>query len=449
MRTRHRTPSIFNLSMVDVLCCALGCVILLWLLNLKDAKQRALAVGETTDRLKMAQSTLDLTAANLKNTSAERDALTRRAELAEKERDRLRQELQSATAESATQVKELTALRTDYSSANDRLMKLTKDRTAIQKEKSDATDRLAELSALIRDKDSMAKRTSVRVQDLAERLRDEEARIKKLQADLESYRAKLSVAEAKADKLETESGARMKGLTAAEKNLTQLQMENRTLADQAARARGALENRFEGIALTGQRVVFLIDMSGSMELVDEKTPDANKWPGVRDTLAKIMKSLPDLEKFQVIIFSDKTSFLLGDDSRWINYDPKSSVEQISLKMSAIKPQGATNMHDAFEAAFRFRATGLDTIYVLSDGLPNMGPGLTNEQANNLKEEERSDVLSKFIRKLLKTDWNRPIAGRPRVKINTVGFFYESPDVGAFLWALARENDGSFVGMSKP
>ena len=25
----------------------------------------------------------------------------------------------------------------------------------------------------------------------------------------------------------------------------------------------------------------------------------------------------------------------------------------------------------------------------------------------------------------------------------------NPDVGAFLWALSRENDGSFVGMSKP
>jgi hypothetical protein len=36
-----------------------------------------------------------------------------------------------------------------------------------------------------------------------------------------------------------------------------------------------------------------------------------------------------------------------------------------------------------------------------------------------------------------------------VKINTIGFFYESPDLGSFLWALARENDGSFVGMSKP
>jgi hypothetical protein len=36
-----------------------------------------------------------------------------------------------------------------------------------------------------------------------------------------------------------------------------------------------------------------------------------------------------------------------------------------------------------------------------------------------------------------------------VRINTIGFFYESPDLGAFLWALARENEGSFVGMSKP
>ena len=40
MRVRHRIPSIFNLSMVDVLCCALGCVILLWLLNLRQGERR-------------------------------------------------------------------------------------------------------------------------------------------------------------------------------------------------------------------------------------------------------------------------------------------------------------------------------------------------------------------------------------------------------------------------
>ncbi len=51
MRTRHRIPSIFNLSMVDVLCCALGCMILLWLLNLRKAKQKALQAGQSDEQV--------------------------------------------------------------------------------------------------------------------------------------------------------------------------------------------------------------------------------------------------------------------------------------------------------------------------------------------------------------------------------------------------------------
>src|SRR6516162_3655015 len=51
MAPRHRIPTIFNLSMVDVLCCALGCVILLWLLNLREAKQRAVAAGQADEQV--------------------------------------------------------------------------------------------------------------------------------------------------------------------------------------------------------------------------------------------------------------------------------------------------------------------------------------------------------------------------------------------------------------
>jgi hypothetical protein len=124
------------------------------------------------------------------------------------------------------------------------------------------------------------------------------------------------------------------------------------------------------------------------------------------------------------------------------------VEQAFKALAATKPKGGTDMYIALEAAFRYRVIGLDTIYLLSDGLPNMGEGLP-ESARGLSEVQRGEILGKHIRKTLKTDWNRELAGRSRVRINTIGFFYESPDVGAFLWALARENDGSFVGMSKP
>jgi hypothetical protein len=74
--------------------------------------------------------------------------------------------------------------------------------------------------------------------------------------------------------------------------------------------------------------------------------------------------------------------------------------------------------------------------------------LTDEEARTLKETDQAERLGRTIRRKLQTDWNRD-AGRGRVRINAIGFFFESPDVGAFLWALARENDGSFVGMSRP
>src|SRR5207253_9506507 len=59
MYTRHRVPTIFNLSMVDVLCCALGCVILLWLINFRDAKRRSEAASETGKRLAETRAVLD------------------------------------------------------------------------------------------------------------------------------------------------------------------------------------------------------------------------------------------------------------------------------------------------------------------------------------------------------------------------------------------------------
>jgi hypothetical protein len=105
------------------------------------------------------------------------------------------------------------------------------------------------------------------------------------------------------------------------------------------------------------------------------------------------------------------------------------------------------MHAVFAEAFRYREAALDTIYVLSDGLPNAGEGLP-AGADKMSENERTTILSKHLRAKLKNDWNRPLATQKRVRINSIGYFFESPDVGAFLWALSREHDGSFVGMSK-
>jgi hypothetical protein len=442
MQIRHRIPTIFNLSMVDVLCCALGCVILLWLLNLREAKERAATVGETSASLRATQTKLEETATLL--------------ESARQEREQLGRDLKSAQARVTALDKEVAGLQTQKSAAEERLAKLTREQQILTKEKVEtgrqlqSTEKqLQDLEKRLRDKEKLADASARRMEELVDQLSDAESRTKKLQAEMQGYRSQLTAAELKALEMETVASARQKELATAGRSIDQLQREKQSLAEQANRARTALENRFEGIMLTGRRVIFLVDMSGSMDFVDERTPDANKWLGVREALAKVMRSLSDLEKFQVILFSDRISYLLGSDGAWLDFDAKTSPDRVLRALAAIKPRGSTNMYDPFEAAFRLRSQGLDTIYVFSDGLPNDGPGLTTQQANTLGETERSTILAKYIRNLLGRNWNREITGRPRVRINTIGFFYESPDVGAFLWALARENDGGFVGMSKP
>src|SRR5207244_4069329 len=120
------------------------------------------------------------------------------------------------------------------------------------------------------------------------------------------------------------------------------------LVNQITRLKAAAENRFEGIQLTGKRVVFLVDMSGSMELIDDRTPDGAKWPGVRDAVLKIMRSLPQLEKFQVILFSDGVSYLIGPGGNWLDYDPATSADRVGAALAATKPKGNTNMYAAME-----------------------------------------------------------------------------------------------------
>src|SRR5438876_10569045 len=80
MRTRHRVPMIFSLSMMDVFCCTLGCVILLWLINQREAMLRTRAAAESATHLTSTRAALDATNRDL--AAARRDADTTRSDLA-------------------------------------------------------------------------------------------------------------------------------------------------------------------------------------------------------------------------------------------------------------------------------------------------------------------------------------------------------------------------------
>src|SRR5947209_6805191 len=138
MKIRHRIPSIFNLSMVDVLCCALGCVILLWLVNLRIAKQQTALADSTDHRLTAARGEIDELKKQLQAIHNDRDqALARIAQLDQR----------------------MATLETEKTATVEALTKKTADLREFDKKMTAATQRVSALELLVREKDTLATTT--------------------------------------------------------------------------------------------------------------------------------------------------------------------------------------------------------------------------------------------------------------------------------------------------
>ena len=518
MRVRHKPPTLVSMWMLDVFCCALGCVTLLFLLNsrmasdavqanrtalldLDSADQKLSAAisslestrlklnAEEQERGKLAASVTELEGIRLKMADESR-AIAEQLKLARTEKDETARKLALARDDTkaaqaqldATQLtlnatekkadvtaKDLATARTQVADATDLLKKRQKDIDVLAKKDAASATQVDSLQRLVRTKDDERLALEMRMTTTRKELTDMEARLRATQKDLDAnLAAARAAAKAAAEELATakanaaKTGEELASAQAQLKDITKkvddanvtiidLQGDKAKLADKFNRFQRETDSRFAGIAMTGKRVVFLVDMSGSMGKRDLNTVDETKWPLVIETVCKVMRSLPTLEQYQVIVFSSGANWVFGT-GEWQAFTGEKSVEGVSAALLKVKPKDDTNVYAAMEKAFALRAAGLDTIYLFSDGLPTSGPGLTpaQERANPpLSESELGAILGKHVRDTLVRTWNRPAVGQPRVKINSVGFYFDSPDVGAFLWSLSRDNDGSFVGMSKP
>ncbi len=494
MRARHKTPTLVSMWMLDVFCCALGCVTLLWLLNSRQAHDET-ATAKTAQAdlvrarsdLKAVLTVLDSTqlrlnsdieqlTTQLASVRTEKSDLARKLGIARDEAkaaaallDATQVSLNSAEAKIDANAKNLALMREKIETAEDALRKKEKEADLLAKKATEAATTSDELARLLRKKDDERLALEKRVAALQKQLDDLDARLvasKKDQTDTAaaaksaSTKAaeELAAARTAAKKTEDELNAArgqikdlLKKVDDANATLIDLQGDKAKLADKIDKLKTDNDNRFAGIVMSGKSVVFMVDMSGSMEKTDPATAAPHKWPVVCDTVAKVMRTIPGLERYQVVVFAKQARWLFGG-GEWQRYDGEKSALGVRDALARVQPEGDTNLHSAFDLAFTLRARGLDTIYLFSDGLPTQGPGLTpaEEIANPpLSETKRAEILSKYIRDRLLTTWNPSRASTGRVKIHAIGFFYESPDVGAFLWALSRENEGSFVGMSRP
>src|SRR5262245_34631273 len=305
MRIRHKVPSLFTLSMVDVLCCALGCIILLWLLNAKQNDDEAAEHRQEHEAL-MARARAD-------------------NERSQEEQDRLNARLRSLVGDREKAAKlaaglgeRVRVLEESESGLRSTLAGERKKAAELETRLKSSAERVTALEADVRAGASRLEAERKRAGGLDRQLAEAEKALKGLRSDLETARSRQRAEEERAEGLKKTVAEREKELAGQARMLEEARGARdrleKTLADrdkelrarqgavaEASRVvaklererqalRAEAEHRFAGIELTGRRVVFLVDASGSMELLDEKTQAPHKWKEVRETVVRLMRS---------------------------------------------------------------------------------------------------------------------------------------------------------------
>ncbi len=114
---------------------------------------------------------------------------------------------------------------------------------------------------------------------------------------------------------------------------------------------------YYGLAIQAKRIVFVIDISGSMQ--------GPKLAAAERELDKTIDSLPEDAAFSIVAFSNRV-LVWRKVLMPATLAAKQSAQQYVYNLRA---GGRTDAYDALDAAFRFDA---EAVYFLSDGAPNCG-----------------------------------------------------------------------------
>ena len=196
---------------------------------------------------------------------------------------------------------------------------------------------------------------------------------------------------------------------------------------------------FFGIEIESKRVVFVIDVSGSMREPVGGGPDpkATKISLAKRELKQAIGGLEDGALFDVVFFSAGVKTWKPDMQK---ADAKTRKEAQEFT-DATEADGGTNTYDALDAAFAIGDLGkgrkretdptgdarMDTIVFLSDGKPSVG------------RTTDPDAIRAAVR-----EWNRA----RRIVVHAVAFGVDAKD-GAdpkFMEGLAQDTGGSYRGM---
>lgn len=142
-------------------------------------------------------------------------------------------------------------------------------------------------------------------------------------------------------------------------------------ARKAARSAGAdktaaAKAEYHGIAVPRGGVVFILDISGSMEQ-NRVSKEQNFFEYFNEALIETLQRLDTDTDFNVVVFSDRVRAWKDE---LVPGDAANIADAISF-LRATRAGGPTNIYESLLAAFEFLET--QTIFLMTDGEPTVGP----------------------------------------------------------------------------
>lgn len=180
----------------------------------------------------------------------------------------------------------------------------------------------------------------------------------------------------------------------------------------ATRERGAEEKvpTFFGSEIASNRVCFIIDTSGSMQMTDRPaehplgeedfakadpdTPDMKalkRMERAKKALADAVRGLQPTQRFNILAFSDNTRSWKPSVVEATEANKADALKYVE----GLRDDGGTNTYSALETALRDQT--IDTIYLLSDGAPMIKVGNPGEQMRLFARDEVRRILD-FVRR---------------------------------------------------
>jgi hypothetical protein len=209
----------------------------------------------------------------------------------------------------------------------------------------------------------------------------------------------------------------------------------------------AREPEFFGVEVVSQKVMFVIDTSGSMLMYDEGGDAAGsgepvhqrrqRMRRVREQLSEAVRRLPGGSRFNIVSFDDKV--LTFHEKGIVPANPDWKKKAIGY-IERLQANGATHTDDALRAAFRERS--IDTIFLLTDGAPAREDSEGIDLRGRIVEEVRQLNRIRKV-KIYTFGFNGPGTPPPGMQLRG----RQDPDsYVAFLKQLAEENGGTFTAI---